>query len=285
MGLLATTSTPTRPEAKRRSRRKREAAMKKTTTYTQTLIITTDDDGNRTATRTHHAGTYTEYLFSELSPEAQERAISDAIAEEVDNAWIPCSQIYFATEDILDAAHDLQKSQPIEIEEDQGCSWYGTARGTCPWAHHSPDWQAVTEAKDTGICYSMDICDAWNAYAARIVALQEAYEEAEDKAWTYYEAADATDDRRNYDDITDDQRDALRAVAEAERSRAAFYEDMAERIEAAAEELTEEAAQAVGSIVDGLICEAWTYYQSPDFWREWLDDGEARFTREGERII
>lgn len=258
--------------------------MKTTTEYIQRLTITTDDDGTRTATRTASADTVTEFLFHELSESAQQRAISDAIAEEVDNAFVPCSQIYFATEEILDAAYDLQKSQPIDIDQDQGCSWYGTARGTCPWAYHRPDWQAVTEAKDTGICYSMDICDAWNAYAARIVALQEAYEEAEDKAWTYEHAADATDDRRNFGDIPDDQRDALRAIVEAERSRAMFYERIAERIEAAAEELTEEAAQRVGDVVDGMVCEAWDYYQSPEFWREWLDDGETRFTREGERI-
>jgi hypothetical protein len=243
--------------------------MKTTTEYIQRVTITTDDDGARTITRTSHADTCTEYLFRELSEDAQQRAISDAIAEEVDGAYT-CSQIYFTTEEILGCAHDLTKAQPIEITQDYGCSWYGTARGE--YWHHPADWQSVTEAENNGICFSMDMCDAWNPYAARIVALQEGHEDAEERAYIHDENADNAADNGNTQ------------TAEAERRRAAFYEDMAERIEEAAEELTEEAARAVGAVVDGLINDAWEYYQSPEFWREWLDDGETRFTREGERI-
>ena len=118
----------------------------------------------------------------------------------------------------------------------------------------------------------MDICDAWNEYAARIIALQEAHEEAEERAYIHDENADNADDNGAED------------IARAERRRAAFYEDMAERIEAAAEELTEEAARAVGNVVDGLIEAERDYYTSPEFWREWLRDGNDRFTRNGERI-
>jgi hypothetical protein len=101
----------------------------------------------------------------------------------------------------------------------------------------------------------MDICDAWNEYAARIVALQEAHEEAEDKAYF----AD-----------TQEEQDA--------------YNDIAERIENAAEELTEEAARRVGDVVDGLIEGEREYYQSAEFWREWLTyEDEGRYTRDGSR--
>ena len=253
-----------------------------TTTYTERLTITTADDGTRTTSRTAHADTRTAYLFSELSEEAKDRAISDAIEEEERTAYEWGSQTYFTTQEILDCVHDLTKAQPIEITQDYGCSWYGTARGE--YWHHAADWQSVTEATDNGWCYSMDMYDKWNEYAARIVALQEGYEEATDKAWTHDENADNADERRNYDDIPDEERDHLRVVVEAERRRAAFYKDIAERIEAAAEELTEEAASAVGTVVDGLINETWDYYQSAEFWQKWLDDGETRFTREGERI-
>lgn len=253
-----------------------------TTTYTERLTITTDDAGNVTTSRTHRADTVTAYLFCELSPEAQERAISDAIEEEDDpNNWWS-SQTYFAESEIIDAAEELEKHQPIEIAQDQGCSWYGTASGAHWWKPIK--WESVTEEQHTGICYSMDICDKWNEYARRIIVLQEAHEEATARAYIHDENADTADDRRNFDDMPDEERDHLRAVVEAERSRAAFYEDIAERIENAAEELTEDAARAVGNVVDSLIEAERDYYQSPEFWRELLTDSDDRYTRDGARI-
>ena len=244
--------------------------MKTTTIYTERKTITTDDAGNVTITTSHDAHTLTEFLFSELSPEAQARAINDAIEEEdAPENWYS-SQTYFAESEIIDAAEELEKHQPIEIAQDQGCSWYGTASGARWWKPIK--WESVTEEQHTGICYSMDICDAWNRYAVRIMALQEGHEEATDRAYIHNENAD------NAADNGDTQ------TAEAERRRAAFYEDMAERIEAAAEELTEEAARACGDVVDGLIEAERAYYTSPEFWRYWLDDGETRFTRSGERV-
>lgn len=243
-----------------------------TTEYIQRLTITTDDAGNVTTTRTATADTLTAFWFDELSPEAQARAISDAIEEEQSAYYSgnPC-QMYFTEYEIIDAAHDLEKCQPIEITQDQGCSWYGTARGT-HWYGHPADWESVTEATDTGICWSMDICDTWNTYAARIVALQEAHEEAEERAYIHDENADTAADNDAHD------------IEQAERSRAEFYRDMLERIENAAEELTEEAARAVGDTIDGLIESQRDYYQSPEFWREWLTESDERYTREGIRI-
>lgn len=247
--------------------------MKTTTTYTQTVTIVTEDDGARTITRSHHADTSAEYWFEELSEEAQARAVRDAISEEK-SAYCsgnPC-QMYFTEYEIIDAARDLEKSQPVEFAQDYGCSWYGTARGTGSWYHRPADWQAVTEQQHTGICYSMDICSKWNEYAARIIAMQEGYEEATDRAYIHDENADNAADNGAHE------------IEQAERNRARFYERIAERIEDAAEELTEDAARAVGGIIDGLIESERDYYQSPEFWREWYSEGDERFTRDGERI-
>ena len=247
--------------------------MKTTTEYIQRTIITTDDDGARTITRTSRADTITAYRFIELSPEAQERAIRDAIEEEgrdyCEYGIYGASQTGMSEAEIWDAAETLAKHQPVHIGTDAGGTPYGTAR-RYRWS--VADWESVTEESDTGICWSMDICDAWNAYAARVIALQEGHEDAEERAYIHDENAD------NAADNGDIQ------TAEAERSRATFYEDMAKRIEETAEELTEEAARAVGNTVDGLIEGERDYYSSPEFWREWLSDGDDRYTREGERI-
>lgn len=247
--------------------------MKTTTIYHEYLTITTDDDGTRTITRSSYADTETEFRFTELSPEAQQRAISDAIEEEQEDycqyGIYGCGQTGISENEIWIAANDLEKHQPIYIGTDAGGSPYGTARR---YGWSTADWESVTEEQNTGICYSMDICDKWNEYAARIVALQEGHEDATDRAYIHDENAD------NAAENGDIQ------TAEAERRRASFYEEMAERIEETAEELTEEAARAVGETVDGLIEAEREYYSSEEFWRDWLTDSDDRYTRDGERI-
>lgn len=256
-----------------------------TTIYRETLTITTDDAGNVTTTRTNSADTATAYLFCELGEAAQARAIRDAIEEERSAYYSgnPC-MMYFTESDIIDAAHNLEKSQPVEFAQDYGCSWYGTARGTNYYGHHPAKWEDVTEATDSGVCFSMDMCDKWNEYAARIIVLQEGYEEATDASYEHDEAADAAHDVYYYADVSDADREQARKIYEQERAAAAEYERIAERIEDAAEELTEDAARAVGNVVDGLIESERDYYQSDEFWREWLADSDDRYTRDGERI-
>lgn len=256
-----------------------------TTTYTETLTIITDDNGAQTIERSSSAHTSTAYLFNELSEEAKARAINDAIAEEdrdyCESGIYGASQTGMSAAEIWGAAEDLEKAQPVIFRTDQGGTPYGTARR---YGWSGIRWEVVTEQQHTGICYSMDICDAWNAYAARIVALQDAHEEAEDRAYIHTEAAAAASGRYHYTATTDAERESARQVMERELSRAEFYDHMAERIEETAEELTEEAARAVGNTIDFLIESERDYYTSAEFWAKWLEDGEARFTREGERI-
>lgn len=255
-----------------------------TTVYTQRLTITPDDNGNVTMQRTSSADTHSAFYFTELGKEAQDRAISDAIEEEerryYSGDWY-ASQTGISERDILDAAEELSKAQNIEVTQDQGCSWYGTARGS--WYHHRADWEAVTEQQHNGMCVSMDICDVWNAYAARIIALQEGREEATDRAaefWSVY----SDFDYMKWDAETDEERRQVEAIADTAAEAAAEFERIAERIEDAAEELTEDAARAVGNEVDSLIEGERDYYTSAEFWRDWYTNGDERFTRDGERI-
>ena len=118
----------------------------------------------------------------------------------------------------------------------------------------------------------MAICDKWNEYAARIVALQEAIEEAQDRVYLHEE--NASNAASNDDPRTE----------QAEIDRADAYANIADRCEQVAEELTEEAARAVGNVIDGLIEGERDYYTSPEFWHDWYTNGDERFTRDGERI-
>jgi len=255
--------------------------MKTTTIYRETLTITTEDNGARTIERSSHAQTLREYYFTELTPEAQQRAIDDAIEEETDPANWYGSQTYFAEREIIDAAEEMEKHQPIEIAQDYGCSWYGK---TSTYRFGSYDaYEHVTEEQHTGIVYSMDICDKWNEYAPRIMALAEAVEDIDAMLYDIGGAADSAEYDR---DMTDnpaeyDRLEAIRSTAAAEYEQ---LDTMRDRCAEVAEELTEEAARAVGDVVDGLIEAERDYYQSAEFWHEWLADSDDRYTRDGARI-
>lgn len=248
--------------------------MKTTTRYSVTITRETDAAGNTTTRRAENIESATVYRFAELTPDAQERAIRDAIEEEerayYEREWPYASHTGTAEFEIWHAAEELEKSQPLEISTDQGGSPYGTARGH-RFCRHEAEWERVTEAKHSGDAYSMDICDAWNAYAARIIVLQEGHEEAEERAYIHDENADNAADNG---DIT---------TARAERSRAELYRHIAERIENAAEELTEEAARAVGNTIDWLIEAEREWYASAEFWRDWLHGGDEEYTADGAR--
>lgn len=250
--------------------------MRTITTHTETLTIITDDAGNVSTSRTSYADTVTEYLFSDLTPAAQETAIREAIAQEWEDYCNCFGHTYWSESEILDAAHDLEEKQPVRIYQDMGCSW--TAE---PRAHQwGEPREEVTEAHDTGICYSMDLCDTWNRYAPRIIALCEAIEEAADMVGRIFDIElEARYDM--HDAETDAERERLAAIEATADEGWRQADKILEACTIAADELTTEAARAVGNMVDGLIEGEREYYQSADFWREWYADSDERFTRDG----
>lgn len=232
-----------------------------TTVYTERLTITTDDDGNVTMQRTSSADTHSAFYFDELSKEAQDRAISDAIEEER-NDYYQCGTGHTAwnIEEICDAYNDLAKHQPLRYH-DHYSSFYLTVE----------DPERVTPESNNGICWSMDICEAWNRYAAAVPML---IEEAEDHEAT---ADELTAPYYWPHCIADHEPMSVLVWSKA-------HGDYADRCRWKAEELAEKAKDALESELQRLIEETEDYYQSAEFWREWLNDGETRFTRDGERI-
>lgn len=234
--------------------------MKTTTIYRETLVITTDDDGKRTITRHEYADTDTEFYFSELSPKAQERAIRDAIEEERNSYAYGEGHTQFEVDEIWSAYNALAKHQPIQWH-DHYWSFFLTVE----------DAERVTPEEDTGECNSMDICDAWNQYAAAVPLLIEEAEDHEGLAteidspyyWPYC--------------VTDQEPTSVLVWFKA-------HEDHADRCRAKAEELAEKAKDALEHTVKALIEGAEEYYQSSEFWRDWYSEGDERFTRDGERI-
>lgn len=234
--------------------------MKTTTEYIQRTIIDTDDNGAVTIRRTYRADTLTEFLFSELAPEAQNRAIHDAIEEEQRDYWEGHGHTAWDIDEIWQAFADLAKRQPVQWH-DHYSSFYLTVG----------DAEKVTPEEDSGICWSMDMCDAWNRYAAAVPLL---IEEAEDHEATADEIA-----APYYWPY---------CVAEYEPESVSVWfkahEDYAEKCREKAEELAEKAKDALERSIKSLIEDVESYYASEDFWREWYTEDDYRFTREGERL-
>lgn len=234
-----------------------------TTEYIHHLIITTNDAGETTTAHTYHASTHTAYLFSELDEAAQARAIADAIKEEEDTYYSAYYLESYAGRDIDEmwsAYNELAKHQPIKCHDHYN-SFYLTV----------DDAEKVTEEQDTGICWSMDICDAWNKYAATVELLIEEAEEHEGVSseinapyyWPYC--------------VADEEPDSVKIFC-------SYHDDHADRCREKADELAEKAAKAVESTIQSTIQSLEDYYSSAEFWREELEEAEARFTRSGERI-
>lgn len=232
-----------------------------TTEYVQRTIITTDDDGNRTVTTSHSADTVTEYFFTELSETAQARAIRDAIEEE--------QRAYYENGDgmtgwnishLWDAYTDLQKHQPIKYH-DYYSSFYLTVE----------DAEKVTPEDGDGFDFYPDICEAWNAYAAAVPLL---IEEAEDHEGI---ASEITAPYYWPWNVADEEPTSVLVWYKA-------HGDHADRCRYKADELAEQAKDALESKMHELISETEEYYQSEEFWREWLSNGDDRYTRDGARI-
>lgn len=231
-----------------------------TTTYTERKTITTDDDGARTIARHEYADTDTEFYFSELAPKAQQRAINDAIEEERNSYAYGEGHTQFEVDEIWSAYNALAKHQPIQWH-DHYWSFFLTVE----------DAERVTPEEDTGECNSMDICDAWNQYAAAVPLLIEEAEEHEGIAseiaapyyWPFF--------------VAPEEAPSVIVWGKA-------HEDYAEKCREKAEELAEKAKDALEHQVKALIEGAEEYYQGREFWREWFSDGDERFTRDGERI-
>lgn len=232
-----------------------------TTVFTQRLTITTDDNGNVTMQRTSSADTKAEYLFSELSEAAKNRAISDAIEEEQrDYYQYGEGHTAWNIREMWEAYSDLEKNQPLRYH-DHYSSFYLTVE----------DPERVTPESDNGTCWSMDICEAWNRYAAAVPML---IEEAEDHEAT---ADELTAPYYWPHCIADHEPTSVLVWSKA-------HGDHADRCREKAEELAEKAKDALESELQRLIEETEDYYQSAEFWREWYSDGDERFTRDGQRI-
>ena len=117
------------------------------------------------------------YTLEELDKDAREKALQDYIEE---RAADPYYWQHFAdcTErEIWECVRGLEKSiSAVDVRWSYN-PWY-SADFDCVYKLKGVDWIGPDEmepAEDDGYCYSMDLCDAWNAHIRRLNGLARMY--------------------------------------------------------------------------------------------------------------
>lgn len=122
------------------------------------------------------------FEYDELSDDAKERAFDNFVA-----SGEPQFQLEMAIDEIFSALCDFDRETGVEAEID--CYNVLHLRARSFERLYDKGFQKL---EDTGICYSMDICDAWNAHVEKLSELWETWYSAE-YGEPSYEAEDALD--------------------------------------------------------------------------------------------
>lgn len=125
------------------------------------------------------------YTYDELPQEAKDKAFEEWVESGANR-----DQYNFACEDIGECLNDFCKATGAEWRFDSYDIVYVEAPSST-WGTYPESVRADSPLKDNGFCYSMDICDAWNAHFPRIGELYAAYMDSDQYTDEAYEAEKA----------------------------------------------------------------------------------------------
>ena len=205
---------------------------------TKTNTVTLEYVDGKEPIRHEHERVYTttRMLYHELSPAAKKLAREDAIEQEWQDPWGQYGMTY---REIWSELEEIAKETPIRFQ-----TGYSDEDVFAVTASSSP---CAIELKDSGICWSMDLCEIWNRRLPLMRMIERAQEFAEG--------------REDYN---------------------AYY-SLRNAADAAWEALMQRTGDEMASYAKEMMWAERDYYTSHEFWDEWLDDGETWFTAEGER--
>lgn len=128
----------------------------------------------------------TVYSYDDLDQGAKDRAFSDWCESYAHGMY------YVVRDEIFDALNDFCEKTGNRYDTDSyDRMWFTTRDRWDTGFHYAPQPEHV---EDTGICYSMDICDLWDETAAGLASLYDSIENAanetqEDACRTAYDRA------------------------------------------------------------------------------------------------
>ena len=186
------------------------------------------------------------YEFHELDDDAQARVIADYVE---DRASDPYFGQYFADcyeYEIWECVHDLEKSIMGARVQWHYNRWY-SCDFDCEYAYddcYNPGY--IEPVTDCGICYSMDLCDAWTKHARRLNGLYRMYEYLDYLCWDVY------NNWNGWNEITENTSFFKRADALRDIAITRWYEEL------------ERACDDVRNEIETLLRGEWEWYTSDD---------------------
>ena len=157
------------------------------------------------------------FEYDELSDEAKDRAFDNFVSE-----GEPEFQLELTLNEIFDALCAFDRETGVESEIDGWNVLNLSAR-----SFDKMYTNGFQKLEDTGICYSMDICDAWNAHVGKLSELWETWYAAEygDPSYEAEEALDAEIRAALHDVGAITQRNIDAEVDYYTNHRAEFFEE------------------------------------------------------------
>ena len=116
------------------------------------------------------------YTFDELDEQAQARVLKDFIDERESDPYFSQWFIDYYEREIWDAVRDLENSIRGARVQWRYNRWY-SCDFDCEFSYNDcSDPGELNRVNDNGICYSMDLCDAWNSHVDKLNAINRAFE-------------------------------------------------------------------------------------------------------------
>lgn len=199
------------------------------------------------------------YTFEELSEDARNRVVSDYVEERANDPYLAQ---YFADcyeSDIWHCVKDLESNISGARVSWQYNRWY-SCYFDCEYSYDDCyDPSKLSTIEDNGYCYSMDICDAWNAHIRKLNTIYYRVDYLDHLLWDVYNDWDAFERRFDPNAKFSARLDRMRDDLISQ-----WYEEL------------EKACDDVRDAIEILLRGEWDYYTSEEYARMECEDETAQ---------
>jgi len=205
---------------------------------------------------TQRETTITLYTFDELTEEARARVVADYAGERANDPYFSQWFADFQEHEIWECVRDLENTISWTGATWHYNRWY-SCDFDCEFSYDDCyDPGELNRVNDNGICYSMDLCDAWNKHVRKLNGLCAQFEHVDYLCWDVYNEWDSN----YYCDAPNNAHFYARADALRDHLIGAWYAEL------------ETACEDVRNTLEYLLRAEWEYYTGEEYAREECED-------------
>lgn len=197
------------------------------------------------------------YEFHELPAEAKDRIVSE-FREELERDWQGFADT--TESEVWDAVRHLEKSITGARVSWRYNPWYSADFDTVYDYSDGYDPGEIEAVDDNGVCYSMDLCDAWAVHARKLNIIWHRF----DGLMGYM--ADMAPYSWDIDNLS--ERDT-RVYNHYDDVLQSLYDEWYQTLEAACKD--------IAGTITGMLQAEWDYWTSEEYARETYEDMEAGY--------